>query len=309
MGRWTDIATWIGPTVNSGDGDGRPGEPEDRIGTVYGLVLHIQEGTEAGTEAWQRNPAAQVSSHFLLPKQGRPRQMVDTAERSWCQSAGNSHWLSLECEGHQGDALTPDQVAGAAALVARANRELGVPLQVVDKPLTVTGLAGGGLTFHGAGGAAWGGHYQCPGGPIAGARALILTAARDVLSPSVNVESKEDDQVLIMQSHQIKPGPGTDQTNVTLVGLRMDGALAKAAGVAAHASFKADFGKAKLRWAAHSATSPAWSWGEVLVDSAKPAAAASIPLPADCDGISVYREPLDAGDHCTTPVALILEIG
>lgn len=196
MPRWTDVADWIGPTVNSGDGDGRPGEPEDRIGNVYGIVLHIQQGTEAGTESWQRNPAAQVSSHFLLPKVGRARQMVDTADRSWCQADGNNHWLSLECEGFAGDELTADQLNAAASIMARAHAELGVPLRLIDQPLLVTSVTAGGLTYHGAGGASWGSHYQCPGGPIVRQRAEIIARASGAPGssrlPTAQAVSEED---------------------------------------------------------------------------------------------------------------------
>jgi hypothetical protein len=178
MARWSEIADWIGPTVNEGDGDGRPGEPEDAISTVVGLVLHIQEGTEAGTEAWQRNPRSRVSSHFLLPKTGRPRQMVDTADRAWCQVAGNRHWLSLECEGRTGQALTDDQLGAAAALLARAHRELGVQLALASNPSALhAGDAGAGLGYHALGGAAWGGHWDCPGAPIINQRPAIVARA------------------------------------------------------------------------------------------------------------------------------------
>lgn len=172
MSRWTDIAEWIGPTANRYRG---------RMGSVSGVVLHIQDGTEAGTESWQRNPGAQVSSHFTAPRAGGLRQMVDTADAAWAEVSGNLHWLSLECEGYGGQPLTPGQIEAAAQLLARAHRVYGVPLQACDDPL-LPGACG--LTGHGKGGAAWGGHYDCPGDPVLAARPAIIERAAAIASGS-----------------------------------------------------------------------------------------------------------------------------
>ncbi|MFL5910549.1 MAG: N-acetylmuramoyl-L-alanine amidase, partial [Gaiellaceae bacterium] len=67
-------ATYIGPT---------PNKRVDGMVEVRGLVLHIQQGTEQGSEAWFKNPASQASSHFLNPKMGSLRQLVDTKDRAW----------------------------------------------------------------------------------------------------------------------------------------------------------------------------------------------------------------------------------
>jgi hypothetical protein len=160
-------ATWIGPT------DNRTPAGES---TVYGLVLHIQQGTEAGTEAWQRNPASQVSSHFLAPLGGGLRQMVDTADKAWCEVAGNAHWVSVEIEGRSGDHLTPAQAIACAQLLAWLHQTHGVPLRVADDPAAGSVTAGG-LIYHAAGGIAWGNHPDCPGQPIIDARPELVAQA------------------------------------------------------------------------------------------------------------------------------------
>lgn len=170
-------AVWVGPTRNEGDGDGRPGEPADAISTVVGVVLHIQEGTEAGTEAWQHNPLSRVSSHFLAPKIGGVRQMVDTADRAWCQVAGNRHWLSIEIEGRSGQTMTPGQVDACAQVLAWAHQVYGVPIRNTAA-WSATTPAAGGLTYHAAGGNAWGGHFNCPGQPIINQRDQVLVRAQ-----------------------------------------------------------------------------------------------------------------------------------
>jgi len=177
MALWTAESDWIGPCPNRTPGG---------MGTVFGLVLHIQDGNQQGSIAWFRNPAAKVSSHWLAPKRGRCVQMVDTADKAWCQSNGNLHWLSLEFEGHSGDSLTPDQVESAAQIFARVHTDHGVPLQATNDP------NGRGLGFHAMGGAAWGGHDQCPGAPIIAQRGAIIDRARQILNPTPEAPNMSD---------------------------------------------------------------------------------------------------------------------
>jgi hypothetical protein len=162
-------ATFIGPTPNKTTGG---------MVEVRGLVLHIQQGTEQGSEAWFKNPAAQASSHFLNPKSGGLRQMVDTADRAWAEAAGNAHWVSVENEGYAGDKLTASQLDNAAHLLVWLHHEYGVPLVRTDDP------NGRGLGWHGMGGASWGGHTGCPGDPIKAQRTAIIEAAYHLIVPT-----------------------------------------------------------------------------------------------------------------------------
>jgi hypothetical protein len=159
-------ATWIGPTVNRNPG---------AMGTIAGLVLHIQQGYEAGSEAWFKNPASKASAHFLNPKSGPLQQLVDTADKAWAQAAGNTHWISVENEGFVPDALTGNQVENAAGLLAWLHMTDNVPLQSTDDP------AGRGLGWHGMGGTAWGGHPDCPGNAIKSQRSVIIIRAQAIL--------------------------------------------------------------------------------------------------------------------------------
>lgn len=127
---------------------------------VYGVVIHIMDGTLAGTDSWFRNPDAQASSHFGTGKDGTIYQWVDTADRAWAQAGGNSTWLSIENEGRGGDALTDAQINRCADILRWAHETYGVPLQVTNDP------NGRGLGWHGMGGSAWGGHPNCPGSKI-----------------------------------------------------------------------------------------------------------------------------------------------
>lgn len=163
-------AVWIGPTVN---------RTVNGMVSVRGLVLHIQQGTEQGSEAWFKNPLSRASSHFLNPKSGQLRQLVDTRDRAWAEAAGNPNWVSVENEGLSGEALTESQLDNAAHLYAWLHRtHTTVPLQLTDDP------AVGGLGWHGMGGAAWGNHPDCPGKPIRAQRTEILARTEEILGLS-----------------------------------------------------------------------------------------------------------------------------
>lgn len=177
MARWTDLATWVGPTVNCGDGDRDADEPGDRMIEHRGVVLHIAAGYYEGTISWQKNPDADVSSHFIVSKSGRIAQMVDTDIRAWAQRDGNSRWLSVENEGFLPDALTPAQVEANARILARAHQVYGVPLQIATSP------DGRGLGHHSMGaesGANWG-HSACPGPAIKAQKAAIVARAKEII--------------------------------------------------------------------------------------------------------------------------------
>ena len=175
MARW-DIAEWVGPTDNKTKG----GMVETR-----GLVIHIMQGTYAGSIAWGKNPASSVSFHFATRGDGHLGQLVDTADAAWTQGNGNGHWISVENEGYSGNPLTAGQVEGVAQVYARGVREYGWPMQTTDDP------NGRGLGWHGMGGQAWGGHFDCPGEPIKAQRGAILARAQQILTGA-----EEDDMAL-----------------------------------------------------------------------------------------------------------------
>jgi hypothetical protein len=196
MGWWTDLAEKRGPVVNEGDGDGRPGELEDRAVECRGVILHIADGYYEGTIAWQHNPVAQVSSQFVVagPRDvslgtpdGRAGQCVDTDDRAWTQRDGNGHWLSIECSGFSGDALSPAQIEACARILAQGHQVYGYPLQLATSP------TGRGLGHHSMGaesGANWG-HSECPGERVKAQKPAILARAIRIVNGI-----QEDDMAL-----------------------------------------------------------------------------------------------------------------
>lgn len=178
-------ATWRGPVPNQGGS----------MGPILGLVLHIQEGSEAGTDAWFHNPTSKVSAHFGNPKSGGLDQWVEVGTVAWAEVNGNYNWVSVENEGHSGDALTASQLENAAQLLAWLHVQYGVPLVISDTPAAGTP----GLTGHGLGGSAWGGHTDCPGAPILGQRAAIIARAQQLLGATTSAgdDMQLTDQVTI----------------------------------------------------------------------------------------------------------------
>ncbi|MFF3557315.1 peptidoglycan-binding protein [Streptomyces tsukubensis] len=156
-------ATWKPITVNH--------TPGGQV-AVRGVVIHIMDGTYAGTDAWFRNPEAEASSHFGTSRDGRLCQWVSTRDRAWAQAGGNRSWLSIENEGRGGDALTDAQLTRCAEVLAWAHKTYAVPLQVTSDPNSR------GLGFHAMGGAAWGSHPSCPGSRVVAQLPEIVKRAK-----------------------------------------------------------------------------------------------------------------------------------
>jgi hypothetical protein len=148
-----------------------------------GMILHVMEGSLAGSVAWAKNPASQVSFHFGTSKAGECQQLVDTDVTAWTQAAGNGSWVSVENEDFSGNPLNAGQLENVAKLYARGVREYGWPYQLADTP------AGRGLGYHAMGGVAWGNHPNCPGQPIIDQRQAILSRALTINNGS----APEDD--------------------------------------------------------------------------------------------------------------------
>lgn len=175
--RWSDLAQWVGPTPNQ----------SGPMVEHRGVVIHIAAGYYLGTIAWQKNPDANVSSHFIVagPRDvakgvpdGRIGQMVDTGVTAWTQRDGNGHWLSVEFSGFVGDKLSAAQIEACARILARAHTVYGVPLQLATSP------TGRGLGHHSMGaetGYDWG-HSACPGEPIKAQKPQILARAIEIVN-------------------------------------------------------------------------------------------------------------------------------
>ena len=139
-----------------------------------GIVLHIMQGSLAGTLSWFNNPHAQASSHFGCGKDGTLYQFVDTDNMAWTEVSGNPYWISVECEGFVPDSLTPQQIATIAKLYEWAEGLYHFGFAITSS------ITGKGLGHHAMGGAAWGGNLDCPGNNIIAQKPAIVAAAEAI---------------------------------------------------------------------------------------------------------------------------------
>jgi len=153
---------------------------------TLGLILHVQDGNGELT-GWFNNPGSDASSAWQVMKTGKVFQFGDPdVDKFWTQGAGNPDYGAVETEGYPGDALTPEQVEGVARIYAKGHLEEGWPFQLAEKP------GERGLGWHGMGGAAWGGHYNCPGNLRKAQRATILARARQIVTGSTTQRDEFD---------------------------------------------------------------------------------------------------------------------
>lgn len=107
------------------------------------IVWHIAEGTYNGTISWEKNPASETSSHYVLGKDGKISQLVDLTKAAWTQGKiakpthpyvkahpgvnPNLYCISIECEGFWKDTkgkLTDKQLAAAVELTKHIVNEV-----------------------------------------------------------------------------------------------------------------------------------------------------------------------------------------
>ena len=165
-----------------------------------GMVLHIAEGSSiSGVWSWQ-NGQHDVSSYFIVAKDGEIWQAVDLNNKAWTQSAGNDDWIGVEFAGYHTEALTDAQVTAAARILAWLHQTYAVPLVPTDDPLT-----GRGLGWHGMGGQAWGGHFGCPGDQIKNQRNEIIRRAQAIVTPTPPTPPSEEDVQKIVKCNNGDP--------------------------------------------------------------------------------------------------------
>lgn len=149
------------------------------------VVLHVEEGTEAGTRSWFGETRSQASAHFGVAKDGSVDQFVDTKDGAWAEAAGNPYGISIETEGQDSEPLTEAQVEAIAEIYAWVHKEHGVKVQRTQDP-----EHGEGFIAHGEGGQAWGGHISCPGDKRKAQMPEILKKVEALLGETPKAEPK-----------------------------------------------------------------------------------------------------------------------
>ncbi len=115
------------------------------------IVCHTADGTYEGTILWIENQSSEVSSHYVVAKDGRVTQMVDLKDGAWCNGTStvatknsyyaksslevvrqrkanaNYYTVSIEFEGFWKDTkgrLTDAQFSAAADLIRQIRAEV-----------------------------------------------------------------------------------------------------------------------------------------------------------------------------------------
>ena len=108
------------------------------------IVIHIMDGTLAGTDAWFNDPNSHVSSNYGVGKSGEIHQYVNETDSAAAQGVvdrakakvvldnpginPNLFCISIEHEGFSGQALTNKQKQSSVALIADIAKRNNIPL-------------------------------------------------------------------------------------------------------------------------------------------------------------------------------------
>ncbi|MCA9595801.1 MAG: VCBS repeat-containing protein [Myxococcales bacterium] len=95
------------------------------------IVIHTTQGSYAGTVSWFKNPAAKVSSHYVVrSSDGEITQMVDDRDIAWHDACFNSNSIGIEHEGYVQDPgkwYTEAMYQASAKLTAWLCDKYGIP--------------------------------------------------------------------------------------------------------------------------------------------------------------------------------------
>lgn len=107
------------------------------------IVIHITEGSKQATLSWFKNSVSQVSSHFLVCKDGATVQFVNTANTAYANGrvdkpvselvlatkVNPNNWtISIEHEGVSSLGLTDAQYETSSKLVKFLHAKWNIPL-------------------------------------------------------------------------------------------------------------------------------------------------------------------------------------
>ncbi|UYM06458.1 N-acetylmuramoyl-L-alanine amidase [Solicola gregarius] len=101
-----------------------------RSSAISAVVIHVTQGSYAGTISWFQNPEAQVSAHYVVrSSDGEITQMVREADTAWHARDGNSYAVGIEHEGYVDDPawFTDVMYRSSAALTANIADDNGIP--------------------------------------------------------------------------------------------------------------------------------------------------------------------------------------
>lgn len=93
-----------------------------RSGTaVREVIQHTTEGSFSGAISWFKNPASDVSAHYVLSSSGQVVQMVRESNRAWHAGNHNSHAIGIEHAGYANNPSTwTSAIVNKSAAITRS---------------------------------------------------------------------------------------------------------------------------------------------------------------------------------------------
>ncbi|WP_410793719.1 N-acetylmuramoyl-L-alanine amidase [Kribbella sp. C-35] len=101
-----------------------------RTAAITTIVIHVTQGSYAGTISWFKNPSAQVSAHYVVrSSDGQVTQMVAEKDTAWHVRTENPYTIGIEHEGFvdQPSWFTDAMYRSSAALTRNIADRRGIP--------------------------------------------------------------------------------------------------------------------------------------------------------------------------------------
>ncbi|GAA1557033.1 hypothetical protein GCM10009804_12330 [Kribbella hippodromi] len=101
-----------------------------RTAAITTIVIHVTQGSYAGTISWFKDPAAQVSAHYVVrSSDGQVTQMVAEKDTAWHVRTENPYTIGIEHEGYvdQPSWFTDAMYRSSAALTRNIADRRGIP--------------------------------------------------------------------------------------------------------------------------------------------------------------------------------------
>lgn len=101
-----------------------------RTAAIDTIVIHVTQGSYAGTISWFQDPAAEVSAHYVVrSSDGDVTQMVRDSDTAWHAKSANARSLGIEHEGYVDNAswFTDAMYNASAALTRHLTDVHGIP--------------------------------------------------------------------------------------------------------------------------------------------------------------------------------------
>jgi hypothetical protein len=101
-----------------------------RTSAISTIVVHVTQGSYAGTISWFKNASAQVSAHYVVrSSDGQITQMVAEKDTAWHVRSANPYTIGIEHEGFvdQPSWFTDAMYRASAALTKNIAERRGIP--------------------------------------------------------------------------------------------------------------------------------------------------------------------------------------